>query len=324
MRKPAPLSRWDRAVAAFLTSQRALGRAYQAEEYALNLVRKFLVEADADDLTGALFDGWRHSCAHLSISTRLRWERILHKFCRHRRRTELGCFLPDPHSFVQLKPYPLPRIVSRSQVAQLLSACSPRRRRGRRSRLHGQIMRCAVVLLYTAGLRRGEIVRLTLGDVDATTGVLRIRDSKFHKSRWVPLSSSATRELQRYLRVRRRAGFDRRPEAPLFCTLAGEAYGGVAFRTRFLALCQAAGVRGSDGRCPRLHDMRHSFAVGALLRWYDNDQDVQVQLPRLAMYMGHISIASTAYYLRVMPAVMQRASERFARSCPHLLEGGVT
>jgi integrase len=70
--------------------------------------------------------------------------------------------------------------------------------------------------------------------------------------------------------------------------------------------------------------MRHSFAVGALLRWYDNDQDVQVQLPRLAMYMGHISIASTAYYLRVMPAVMQRASERFARSCPHLLERGVT
>jgi integrase len=257
MRKPAPLSRWDRAVAAFLRSQHALGRAYRAEEYALNRVRKFLVQAEADDLTGPLFDAWRRSSAHLSISTRLRWERILHKFCRHRRRTELRCFLPDPQSFVRLKPYPLPTIVSRSQVAQLLAACSPSRRRTRPSRLHGQMMRCAVVLLYTAGLRRGEIVRLTLGDIDATTGVLRIRDSKFHKSRWVPLSPSATRELQRYLRVRRRAGFDRRPEAPLFCTIAGGAYGGVAFRARFIALCRAAGVRSSDGRCPRLHDMRH-------------------------------------------------------------------
>ena|SRR6185437_9564874 len=322
MFKAAPLSRFDGALAAFLRSQRALGRFYRAEEYALDRLRRFLVQAGANDLTGPLFEAWRQSCAHLSVSSRLRWERIVHKFCRHRRRSELKCFVPDPHSFVRLKPYPLPVIVSRRQVAQLLAACSPGRRRGRRARLHGQIMRCAVVLLYTAGLRRGEIVRLTVGDVDATTGLLRIRDSKFHKTRWVPLSQSATRELQRYLRVRRRAGFERRPEAPLFCTVEGRAYGGVQFRARFIALCRAAGVRGSDGRCPRLHDMRHSFAVGALLRWYENGEDVQVALPRLAMYMGHISIASTAYYLRLMPAVMQHASERFARSCPHLLDGG--
>lgn len=322
MPKAAPLSRFDGAVAAFLRSQRALGRLYHAEEYALSRLRRFLVQARADDLTRSLFDAWRQSSAHLAISSRLRWERIVHKFCRHRRRSELRCFVPDPLSFVRLKPYPLPTILSRRQVAQLLSACSPRRRRGWPSQLHGQMMRFAVVLLYTAGLRRGEIVRLTLSDVDATAGVLRIRDSKFHKSRWVPLSPSATRELRRYLRVRRRAGFERRPEAPLFCTLNGDAYGGVAFRARFIALCEAAGVRRSDGRCPRLHDMRHSFAVGALLRWYENGEDVQVALPRLAMYMGHISIASTAYYLRLMPAVLQHASERFARSCPHLLEGG--
>jgi len=322
MRRSTPLGRWDRAVAAFLTSQRALGRTYRAEEYALSQVRKFLAQADADDLTGPLFDTWRQSLARLSISTRLRFERTVHRFCRYRRRSEPRCFLPDPRSFVRLKPYPLPTIVSPRQVAQLLLACSPRRRRDRRSRLHGQIMRCAVVLLYTAGLRRGEIVRLTLTDVDANAGILRIRDSKFHKSRWVPLSPSATRELRRYLRVRRGAGFDRCPEAPLFCTLKGEAYGPVHFRARFIALCEAAGVRGSDGRCPRLHDMRHSFAVGALLRWYEDDADVQVQLPRLAMYMGHVSIASTAYYLRLMPEVMQHASERFARSVPELLEGG--
>jgi integrase len=183
-------------------------------------------------------------------------------------------------------------------------------------------MRFAIVLLYTAGLRRGEVVRLTLSDVDTKDGVLRIRDSKFHKSRWIPLSRSATRELQRYLRIRCQAGFDQHPEAPLFLTLNHRAYSGTVFRSQFLALCRRAGVRGNDGRLPRLHDMRHSFAVGALLRWYENGEDVQVALPRLAMYMGHVSIASTAYYLRIMPEVLQRASERFARSCPHLLEGG--
>lgn len=324
MHKHAPLSRWDGAVTAFLRTQRVLGRAYLAEEYALSQVRRFLAQADADDLTGPLFDAWRQSSARLSISTRLRFERTVHRFCRYRRRTEPRCFVPDPRSFVRLKPYPLPTIVSPSQVAQLLAACSPQRRRCWRGRLHGQIMRCAVVLLYTAGLRRGELVRLTLADVDASGGVLRIRDSKFHKSRCVPLSPSATRELQRYLRARRRAGFDQCPGAPLVCTISGDAYGGVAFRARFIALCAAAGVRRSDGRCPRLHDMRHSFAVGALLRWYENDADVQVQLPRLAMYMGHVSIASTAHYLRLMPAVMQQASERFARSCPRLLEGGAS
>ena len=214
-------------------------------------------------------------------------------------------------------------IVSRPQVAQLMAACAPERRRDRPGRLHGQIMRFAVVLLYTAGLRRGEIVRLTLSDVDSRAGVLRIRDSKFHKTRWVPLSPSATRELQRYLRVRLESGFAQGPEAPLICTFTGGAYHPTVFRNSFIALCRQAGVRGSNGRCPRLHDMRHSFAVAALLRWYENDEDVQVQLPRLAMYMGHVSIASTAYYLRMMPEVLQRASERFARSCPQILEGGV-
>jgi integrase len=287
----------------------------------LGQLRKFLAHAGADDLTAPLFDAWRQGSAHLSISTRLRLERTAHKLCRYRRRTDPRCFLPDPRSFVRLKPYPLPTIISRSQVERLLAACSPKRRRDDRSRLHGQIMRFAIVLLYTSGLRRGEVIRLTLSDVDVKAGVLRIRDSKFHKSRWIPLSPSAIRELRRYLRIRRKAGFDPRPEAPLICTLTRGAYGGTVFRDRFLALCRKAGIRRADGRLPRLHDMRHSFAVGALLRWYENGEDVQVALPRLAMYMGHISIASTAYYLRLMPAVMQKASERFDSSFGHLVDG---
>jgi integrase/recombinase XerD len=88
------------------------------------------------------------------------------------------------------------------------------------------------------------------------------------------------------------------------------------------ALFDAAGVRNSEGRCPRIQDIRHAFAVEALLRWYRSGADVQVLLPKLALYMGHVSIASTAYYLRRMPAVLARASERFEHSFGRLVQGG--
>jgi integrase len=90
------------------------------------------------------------------------------------------------------------------------------------------------------------------------------------------------------------------------------------------ALFDAAGVRNSEGRCPRVHDIRHSFAVQALLRWYEHHDDVQANLPKLALYMGHVSIASTAYYLRWMPAVLAHASRRFERGFRHLLQAGAS
>jgi integrase len=257
MRNSPPLSHWDSALATYLSSRRALGRSYIPEECVLRALRAFLARAGADDLTGPLFDRWRCRSSHLSTSTRLREERTVYKFCLYRRRTERRCFLPDPLSFVRLKPYPLPMILGREHVARLLAACL-RRRRGRRFAFHGAVMRLAIVLLYTAGLRRGELVRLTFADVNAAAGVLRIQDSKFHKSRWVPLSASATKELQTYLRVRATAPFDRGPNAPLLCTLTGRPYSGSLFWRAFNKLCVVAGVRGDNGRCPRPHDMRHS------------------------------------------------------------------
>jgi integrase len=87
------------------------------------------------------------------------------------------------------------------------------------------------------------------------------------------------------------------------------------------ALFAMAGVRDHEGRCPRVHDIRHAFAIEALRRWYVEEADVQINLPKLALYMGHVSIASTMYYLRWMPAVITQASERFERHCSSLVGG---
>lgn len=323
MRDDHNLDAWDAVVDAFLASRLAIGRDYRNERWILRNLRSFLERSGSADLDAALFDRWREQFQHLSSSTRFAREHTVNKLCRYRRRSEPDCFLPDQESLARQKPHALATIIEPTQVAHLL-ACASQLPPGSRSPVRAQVMRLAVVLLYTAGLRRGELVRLTLGDADAQAGVLRIRESKFHKSRWVPLSTSAQAELHTYLVARRQAGLDERQAAPLLCTAGARAYTGDGFFNSFKLLLRSAGIRDSNGRCPRVQDFRHSFAVSALLRWYEADADVQSNLPKLALYMGHVSIVSTAYYLRWMPAVISQASARFARSCAGVIEGGAS
>ena len=161
-----PLAAWDTAVAAYLANRRALGRAYENDEYSLNRLRRFLAKSNAADLNEQLFNRWRASFYRASNRTRIMRERAVYKFCRYRRRSDPECFLPDPSSFTRPKPLPLPRIIERQQVVQLLnyvSALLPTSR----DPLRPAVLRLAIILLYTTGLRRGELVRLPLGDVDA-------------------------------------------------------------------------------------------------------------------------------------------------------------
>ncbi|MFN2110281.1 MAG: tyrosine-type recombinase/integrase [Anaerolineae bacterium] len=323
MSTPNSLADWDAAVTAYLTSRRALGRAYRKEEMILGGVRAFLLEAGAADLDRPLFDQWREQFYQLSPNTRVVREHTVYNFCRYRRRSEPDCFLPDPYSLARPVPRRLPTLIEPEQVVQLLQYLA-RLHPKRHLALQPAVLRMAIILLYTTGLRRGELTRLTLADVDADQGVLFIRESKFHKSRWVPLSPSVRNELREYLTLRRRAGIDSRDCAPLLCNWRGCAYTGDALRSTLRSVIVAAGIRDSNGRWPSVQDFRHSFAVAALLRWYEKDVDVQVNLPKLALFMGHVSIVSTAYYLRWMPAVMAQASRRFERSYAGILVGGAS
>jgi len=184
------------------------------------------------------------------------------------------------------------------------------------------VMRLALALLYTSGLRLGELLRLQLSDVDAQVGVLRVRESKFNKSRWVPLSPSAQSELADYLKIRLRTGYDG-PQTPLLChrRRGWHPYSATGMHEALTRLFEKAAVHGHDGRRPRVHDLRHSFAVETLRRWYAEGADVQVNLPKLAIYMGHVSIVSTAYYLRWMPSVLAHASLQFERQLGSLVTG---
>jgi len=304
-----PLDQW---MAIWLKHQRSLGRGYDGEQWILEHLRRFLAANGNIDLDRTGFDLWCDSFCHLSATTRRGRQLAVRKFCCFRQRTEPGCFVPDPLFFVRLLPYRQPVIVEPEQVARLLGAAD-KLAATTNSPLLPSVMRMAVILLYTAGLRRGELVRLTLDDVETCTGVLHIRASKFHKSRLVPLSPDAREAVRVYLRRRLSTPFNSTPSAPLLCCGARghHGYTGAGLGHAVNRLFVAADVKNGQGRRPRVHDIRHSFAVQALIRWYRDGADVQSNLPRLAMFMGHVSIVSTAHYLHFVPTMRELAGDRF-------------
>jgi len=180
-------------------------------------------------------------------------------------------------------------------------------------------MRVALLLLYCCGLRRGELLKLRLADIDTEQQVLRIQQTKFYKSRLVPFSSSVGEELRKYLQVRRCQGMPMDPSMPLLWNgRSGRTSGALsptAISANWFRICRCAGVLDHRGRAPRIHDLRHSFAVTALRRGYDAGQHPQATLPRLARYLGHASPAFTHYYLKFTEPLYQAASARFHRHC---------
>jgi integrase len=215
----------------------------------------------------------------------------------------------------------LPYIFSEGDIASLVVAADGLEPH-EASPLHRHVARLGVVLLYTAGLRRGELVRLTLDDYDPTARVLLVRQTKFYKSRLVPLSADAVVEIDRYLAARHPPGFPGHGGAPLLLHHHGgrfRGYTGPGFGQLMRKLIRTTGIRTSRGRSPRVHDLRFTFAAQALLRWYRAGVDVQARLPALAAYMGHVSVVSTQYYLTFLDAIAEAASERFHAHCAAFL-----
>lgn len=310
----------EAAITDYVAHQRALGRGYRNEERILLSMCHWLAQSSVRELDQASFDRWCDTMHHLGPNTRRARQLMVHKFCLFRQRAEHECFVPNPLYFARPCPYIRPVIVQPDQVARMLVAAT-HLTPTLGSPLLPAVTRIAIVLLYTAGLRRGELLRLTLRDVEPTSGVLQIRESKFHKSQLVPLSTDAARELRIYLRKRLNASLRTGPETPLLCntTRGLRGYTGTGISRPIHALFELADVRDAEGRCPRIHDLRHSFAVQALIRWYQEGADVQSNLPKLAIYMGHVSIVSTAYYLPFVPTIAALASERFEKHLGHVL-----
>jgi integrase len=169
-----------------------------------------------------------------------------------------------------------------------------------------------MLLLYTAGLRIAEPLRLRLNDYDPGMGTLRIQRSKFGKSRIVPLASTVVAEVNGYLERRRGAGLPMDAEAPLLINTRLQAYSVVAVQQIITRLLREVCQKPAFGRGgPRVHDLRHSMACHRLLRWYRAGVDVQAKLPLLATYMGHRHYRNTQVYLTPTIELLGAAHSRF-------------
>jgi len=175
--------------------------------------------------------------------------------------------------------------------------------------------RTLLIVLYGAGLRFSEATALTLADVDLLENVLTIRATKFYKSRLVPIGPQLAAELANYMPLRRRRGLAQDNASFLLANRDGTRLASSTVQSAFDTLRRIAGVgRTTGGRLiPRLHDLRHSFAVHNLTAWYRQEADVQRLLPALSTYLGHSDLEGTKVYLTMTPELLQQASLRFER-----------
>jgi integrase len=296
----------------YLALKQALGRRYDLERQVLASLDAFLAAQDSD-LMPKTFSSWCRTQEHVSSGVRRNRMRIVRNLTLYRRRHEPSCFVPDPALFPPLHQPIRPYIFTYAEIARLFQA-SQGLEPSQVCPLRAELFSLAIALLYTTGLRRGELLRMTVGDYDPREGTVLVRESKFHKSRLLPLGSDVIHLLQHYLLNRRRHRLAVSDGTPLIGNHrnGGRAYTGTGFTHVLRHLFETAGIRKPDGRLPRIHDIRHTFAVHALLRWYRAGEDVHAKLPFLAIYMGHVSIVSTQYYLQLIEPLASLASERFA------------
>jgi integrase len=170
-----------------------------------------------------------------------------------------------------------------------------------------------VVLAYCVGLRFGEIVRLTVGDVDLREETIDVRETKFFKYRRVPLQPSVIAALREYLDTRSCSGAPDHSDAPLFWHERGRCgYSQGPLAVLFVKVLRRAGLKPAAGRVgPRIHDFRHAFVVHRMTAWYREGINPQSRLPHLATYLGHKDIYSTMVYLTMTEELLHKANERF-------------
>jgi integrase/recombinase XerD len=168
-------------------------------------------------------------------------------------------------------------------------------------------------LLAVTGLRVGEVIRLDRADIDWADAVLMIRESKFGKTRMVPVLDSTLDMLGRYARIRDRL-CPQAATASFFVSTAGTRLIYACVGQVFRRLRDRAGIGAGAEHPPRIHDLRHTFAVRTLLRWYQAGEDVEARLPILSTYLGHRDPRSTYWYLSAAPELLALAASKLEQS----------
>jgi integrase len=292
----------------YMAIRRSLGFRLTSEHRLLGDFAAFMHAAGASTVTIDLALRWATTptgVGHAYLAQRMR---AVRGFARYLHGIDPATEIPPLELLPARRHRPTPHIYSEAEIGALMAAA-----RTLRPALRAATTETLIGLLACTGLRVGEAFTLDRADIDPDNRLLRIRDSKFGKSREVLIHDSTLAALNAYLerRDRLRPGGDR---VCVFVSSRGTRLNHNATQRAFDQVRRAAGVTGSSpGRWPRAHDLRHTFAVNTLLGWYRNGDDVAAKLPLLSTYLGHVDPAATYWYLSAAPELLGLAAHRLER-----------
>jgi integrase len=301
-----------KALRRYVEVRRALGARMREPAMTLDRFVDFLLKEEAPFITTNLAIRWVMRRKHVQPATRARLLSMIRKFAAWMSAIDPRTEIPPHHVLPSRRRRPKPYIYTDREVRGLMKQAallpSP-------SGLLARTYSTLIGLLASTGLRPGEAIALDVADVDLRNGILAVRDTKFGKSRFVPVHDSTRRALADYARARDRI-------CPKRCTSAflvserGKRLEGTCVRRTFARLSSAVGIRtlprkSAIGRGPRLQDLRHTFATRRLVEWYRAGSDVSREMPKLTTYLGHASVASTYWYIEAIPELLQLATDRF-------------
>ena len=301
------------AAADYLTTRRAMGYKLVYQGQMLTQFTAYLDAAGAEHLTTEHAVAWAKQPAQGAAAWWAVRLSTVRAFARFLSALDPATEIP-PHGLIREPSHRIiPHIYSPDDIQRVLQAA------GRLSHPHrADTYQTLIGLIAVTGMRNGEAVRLDRDDVDLEQGLLTIRNSKFGKSRQIPIHPSTVDALAEYARrrdARRHRRDGRRHHHPPSTTSFLTSTTGTRLlrdnvSTVFPRLVRDAGLVVSRDRPARLHDLRHSFAVTTLIRWYRQGLDVEQRLPLLSTYLGHVAPKSTYWYLSAVPELLELIADR--------------
>jgi len=293
----------------YLTIRRALGFKLKLAGWVLGKFVEYADGVGAEVVTADLAIAW----ARLPDQRSPVWWQYrldaLRGFAKHLQVLDPRTEVPPADVFPRVHRRAKPYIYADDEVARLMSAAG-----NLAPAFRGLTYQTLIGLLSASGMRLGEAIRLGREDVDWDDAILTIELTKFGKSRQVPVHPTTTAALKRYADERERSC--PRPHASeyFFVSMRGTQLLGPNVDRTFHELVKETGLRSPWPRCrPRLHDLRHTFAVRTVRDWYAAGLDVQAMLPRLSTYLGHVNPANTYWYLSAEPELLALAASRLER-----------
>jgi integrase len=299
----------------YLALRRALGFKLRHTARELPKFVQFCEREQAPFITIALALRWAQVDADASSVIHSDRLAMVRRFAAWRSAEDARTEVPPGRLLPRRYQRPEPYIYSVAEVTGILSAAAAL---PSANGLRGLSYSALFGLLAVTGMRLGEAVALDRGDVDLQTGTLTIREGKLGKSRFVPIHATTMDMLERY--SNRRDAIQPGAKVPaLFVSERGRRISAWAAEDNFIAVSRTIGLRpaatdGRRGRGPRLHDLRHRFAVSTLIHWYQSGKDVDREIPKLATYLGHKGPAEVYWYLQAVPELLDLASQRSRRA----------